>query len=43
MFKYSYLCVIFGSVATNVPLLVAVAEKSADFGADTASTKQALN
>ncbi len=30
-------------VTANVPLLVAVAEKSADFGADTASTKQTLN
>ena len=29
MFKYSYLCVIFGSVATNVLALGAVA----DFGA----------
>ena len=33
----------FGSVATNVPLLVAVAKKSADFGADITNTKQTLN
>ena len=33
-----------GSALTgNVPLLVAVAKKSADFGADTTSTKQTLN
>ena len=30
-------------VTYNVPLLVAVAKKSADFGADTTDTKQTLN
>ena len=33
----------FFKVTYNVPLLVAVAKKSADFGAYTASTKQTFN
>ena len=34
---------LINNINVNVPLLVAVAKKSADFGADTTSTKQTLN